>query len=155
MFRALVLLLLLPLLLLPPGMCICQFVPIGKASPVPTSAPRATVGQAAEPRPDCTCDSCHRSQAAAAPERGDDRPTQPPGGPAPVPAKHWPGCPAAIGDMPLNMAVPPVKVQVDLTATADFLTTVAEAVVSLDRTTPVSPPVGTPPLFISHCALLI
>lgn len=155
MFRALVLLLILPPLLIPPGMCICQFVPIGKASAAPTPSPHASVGQAAGPRSDCTCDSCRRSRTAAVPERGDDRPTPPPGGPVPVPGKHWPGCPAVGGLAPLSTVVLPAPVQADLVLAPDFYTPIAESDIPLDRTAPASPPFSSPPLFISHCALLI
>lgn len=160
MIRALVLLLILPMLLLPPGMCICQFVPIGNApaAPVPASPDRQpSVGPASNLQPDRACDSCCRTRTAAVPECGDDWPTQPPAErpSAPGPGKHWPGCPAAIGDLPLNAAVPPVKVQADLVATASFFTPITETVVSPDRTAPLPPPASSPPLFISHCALLI
>lgn len=154
------LLLILPMLLMPPGMCICQFVPIGNASagPVPASPDREpSVGYAADTRSDCACRSCQRAgTASAVPERGDDRPTQPVGGPSdPWPGKHWPGCPAAVVDMPLNAAIPPVKVQTDLVAAATFFTPTTETVVSPDRAAPLPSPTGSPPLFISHCALLI
>lgn len=156
MFRALVLLLILPTLLMPPGMCICQFVPIGEVPAAPTSLSHRhpSVGHAADPRPDCTCDSCRRSRTAdTAPERKDDQPTRTPSGPGP--GKHWPDCPAAVRDVPLNVAVPTVTVQADVVATISFLTPIVEAVASPDHAARVSPPVVSPPLFISHCALLI
>ncbi len=161
MFRALVLLLMLPPMLMPPGMCICQFVPIGKVPVAPVSAlpdRQSSVGHASNPRPDCTCDSCRHSRTASAvPEGGNDQPTQPPtGGPSgPGPGKHWPGCPAAVGDVPLNAAVPHVKTQADLVATTNFFTPITETLVSRDRTQPVPSPTSSPPLFISHCTLLI
>lgn len=156
MFRALVLLLILPMLLMPPGMCICQFVPIGNVSAASVPAPpdrHPSVGHDSDPRPDCTCDSCCRARAAAVPERGDDQPTQPPSDPGP--GKHLPGCPAAVGDVPLNAAVPPIKAQADLVATANFFTPITETLVSRDRTQPVPSRTSSPPLFISHCTLLI
>jgi hypothetical protein len=157
MFRVLVLILMLPPMLMPPGMCICQFAPLGKASDAPLSAspgrPHA-VGNSTDPRPDCTCDSCRRARTTAAvPEGRDD---QPAGGPsAPGPGKHWPGCPAATGDAPLTTAIPTLTVQVDLSPAADTCIPVVIAVVQSGRAAPVPSPVISPPLFITHCTLLI
>lgn len=160
MFRALVLLLILPMLLMPPGVCICQFVSIGNATaaPVPTSpSHNPPVGQASDPLPGCTCDSCRRARTASAvPEGVDDQPTQLPEQPsAPGSGKHWPGCPAAVGDLPLNAAAPPVKVQADFVVAASFFTPITETVVSPHRAAPFLSPTSSPPLFISHCTLLI
>ena len=161
MFRVLVLLLILPPMLMPPGMCICQFVQIGNVPAAPVSAlpdRQSSVGHASSPRPDCACDSCRRARTASAgPGRGDDQPTQPPSErpSGPWPGKHWPGCPAAVGDVPLNVAVPTITAQADLTTAAGFFTPIAETVVSSGCVAPVLPPAASPPLFISHCALLI
>lgn len=150
---------LLPMLM-PPGMCICQFVPIENVSATPLAASpdrRGSVPHATDPRPDCNCNSCRHARAATvAPERGDGQPAWPPGGApsAPGSGKHWPGCLAAMGDVPLATTVVPVAVQADVAATS-FLTPVAAAVVSPDRVAPAPPPTASLPLFISHCALLI
>lgn len=159
MFRALVLLLILPQMLMPPGTCICQFVSIGEASgSIPAStSPQPSPGRATGHRLDSPCDACHCSQSAALPERCDDQPSHAPddGPSSPVPGKHWPGCPAVFGVAPFNMAVPTVEVQADFVATSGFCAPIAETVVPLDRAAPVSPSFGSPPLFISHCSLLI
>lgn len=158
MLRALVLLLMLPPMLLPPGMCVCQFVPVGTV-PAPLSASRdreLSASHDANPRADCTCASC-RSRAGAAPsEGGDNAPTPRDDGPSrPEPGKHWPGCPAAADATPFNMVVPTVTVQADLAAATGFFTPVEVAVVPPVRATPVPAPAYSPPLFISHCTLLI
>jgi hypothetical protein len=57
--------------------------------------------------------------------------------------------------VPLNAAVPPIKAQADLVATANFFTPITETLVSRDRTQPVPSRTSSPPLFISHCTLLI
>jgi hypothetical protein len=161
MFRALVLLLILPPMLLPPGMCVCQFIPVGKASTAPVSAPpsrQTSLGHNTDPQPDCTCDSCrHARTAPTVPEGENEQAIRTPAdGPSnPGPGKHLPCCPAAVVDVPLNVAVITVTTQVDLVVTAGFFTPVAETVVSPGRVAPVPPPVGSPALFISHCALLI
>lgn len=157
MLRVLALLLMLPPTLLPPGMCVCQFVPLGKASAArqsPSHARGVSAAHAATPRPDCSCDSC-RSPST---ERGaaDDRP--PPfsvESPAdPGPGKHWPGCPAAVGAAPLDVVVTAVTAPADLVVLVDLFWPAPGAAVSR---TPV--PMVTlraiPPLYISHCALLI
>jgi hypothetical protein len=53
------------------------------------------------------------------------------------------------------MVVPTVTVQADLVAAAGFFTPVEVAVVSPVRATPIPAPAYSPPLFISHCTLLI
>ena len=159
MFRALVLFLILPPLLMPPGMCICQLVPTTSASTTPPSAPaeQPTASHAASPRPDCTCYSCRSQAASGAPEHGDrhlaQTPTEEPFGPEP--GKHWPGCPAAVGSAPLVVVLPTVTTPVDLAAITTSFAPAAETVVSAIRAVPVSAPAVSPPLFISHCTLLI
>lgn len=158
MLRALVLLLMLPPMLMPPGMCICQFVPVGTASnPLPASSSRElSASHDASPRADCTCASCRSQTGSALPTGSDNQPTQSDDGPSrPGPGKHWPGCPAAADAAPFNMVVPAVTVQADLVAAAGFFTPVEVAVVSPVRPTPVPSPAHSPPLFISHCTLLI
>lgn len=152
MFRALVLLLILPPLLMPPSMCICQFVPVGKASPAPER--RSVASHATSPRPDCNCYSC-RSQAAT--EHGKDDPTQKPTEEpfGPEPGKHWPGCPAAVGSIPLSTTLPTVTTQVDLGAMITLFCPAPETIALARRAAPVSRPAVSPPLFISHCTLLI
>jgi hypothetical protein len=53
------------------------------------------------------------------------------------------------------MVVPTVTVQTDLVAAAGFFMPVEVAVVSPVRVTPIPAPAYSPPLFISHCTLLI
>jgi hypothetical protein len=156
--RTLVLLLILPMLLMPPGMCICPFVPIGNATAASIPAPpdrERSVGRAPSPQQDRACDSCCRARTSAVPQRGDDQPTLPQSERPSTPGKHLPGCPAAVGDLPLNVAVPPVKVQADFAAPDNFSTPVCETAAPSDCTRPVPTPTGSPPLFISHCTLLI
>jgi hypothetical protein len=157
MFRVLVLLLILPLLLMPPGVCVCQFFPIGNAAASPAARDRnPSVGCASDPFPDCTCDSCHARAASAAPEGVDDQPArQPEQRPARGHGEHWPGCPAAVGNLPIGAAVPPVKVQADFVVAASFFTPITVTAVSPGRAATVPPRTGSPPLFISFCTLLI
>lgn len=157
MVRVLVLLLIQPAMLMPPGMCICQFFPIGKVTYASANLQRP-VGQADHHQSDCSCESCAFAKTTSVPECGDDRPNHhaPPQQPsAPSPGKHCPGCPAAVGESPLTFAVPTVTVQADLIAVATFYSPRTESVVPRERVAPPSPTPASPPLFISYCSLLI
>lgn len=147
-------------MLMPPGMCVCQFVPSGKATADPLLTLPRTQPAPAHSRLGCSCESCRRGVAPAdqpaaddhsRANRSDDGPTRP------GPVNHQPGCPAATDGIPFGVAVPTVTVQadVDLVAVSRAGDPIIERLGSLVRT--LSPPARavSPPLFISHCALLI
>lgn len=158
MFKAAVTFLVGIQLLLPPGMCLCQFVLVDRAAPVDlplsttTLQPSVTVT-----RIKCSCDSCFHRVVSA--ERSDDiaaLEVSPPRPIAPQPEKHLPGCPAELGDMPTKIAVPNVALQFD-----DY-----ESDLPMDWAIESERPLvldfvqrtfasRSPPLFISHCTLLI
>ncbi|MBY0457262.1 MAG: hypothetical protein K2V38_07995, partial [Gemmataceae bacterium] len=98
MSRVLVFFLTLPALLTPPGMCVCQFVPITPPSAAARSATPPdgfSTAHAANAQADCACEAC-RARATADPNENGRHRSPPDGGSnAPVPGKHWPGCPAA------------------------------------------------------------
>ena len=147
MLRALVLLTMLPPMLMPLGTA---------SAPLPTSLTREfSAAHDASPRADCTCASC-RPATAALPIGSDSQPSPSDDGPSrPGPGEHWPGCPAAADAVPFNVVVPTVTVQAELVAAAGFFTPVEVAVGSPVRATSVPSPAHSPPLFISHCTLVI
>ena len=151
MARAFVLLLILPTLLMPPGVCICRIVPLAGEPVAPLSPRHAALSHAVSPRPDCSCNSCRTRTAAAC---GQEDQTPPDRGPA-GPRDHWPGCPAAVGAVPLSMVVPTAAVTPEFPATVGFFTPVVEAVAFPARVTAAPSPAASPPLFISFCTLLI
>jgi hypothetical protein len=156
MLRLLTLLLMLPTMLMPPGMCVCRIVSVGTASVAPRSASSdrlISVAHAANPRSDCTCESCRSRAAVAVPERGDDQPSRLPSDPGPV--KHWPGCPAAADAVPITMTVPVVTVPTDFVDAAVLLAPPAKTTIPPVRVASVPTPFAARPLFISHCSLLI
>lgn len=156
MFRAFVLLLMLPTMLMPPGMCVCRFVPVGKSSAGQFSSPAvgsSHATQAASASSDCACDSCRLRASENGPARSNNGPVHSPSGPAP--SKHWPGCPAEIDAAPLTLVITGVEAQADLFATDVDLTTLATQVFSLPRVASFPSPVVPPPLFISLCTLRI
>ena len=156
MFRTLVTALVSVQLLMPPSMCICQAAPLRSAF-ASTSAPgprmQVVSVDSGIHRASCQCESC-RTQA----ERPDgDDPLNSEGAPSPSsPGKHAPGCPAALGDMPNKLLAPSAEVPTDVAqAFCDLLPPVSFLipVASLrDRPNDIA---TSPPLFISHCALLI
>lgn len=153
------LLALLPMLM-PPGMCVCQFLPAERAhaSLAPVSPALPPVPVHADARRDCSCDSCRERAATNVRDEAAGRRTPPAHDPPsrPGPVEHWPGCPAAIGAAPLTVALPSVTIHIHVDAPAPFTTPQVEPVSTHDRPlTRVMSPHASPPLFLSHCALLI
>lgn len=147
-------------MLMPPGMCICQFVPVENvpAVPVSTSSPVTPVAGHAGARRDCSCESCRERRASEGRDEGDARRTPPHDETPSQPGqgKHWPGCPAAVGAAPLTVVLPAVTVHADVDTAVSFTSSVAEPVGSIRHAGEwVSPQAKSPPLFLSHCALLI
>jgi hypothetical protein len=156
MFRAFVLLLMLPTMLMPPGMCVCRFVPIGKSSAghFPAHSSRSLLATHDAPASsDCACDSCRLRATLNFPILPGDQPAHSPTGPGP--AKHWPGCPAEIGELPLPLPAPTAEALVALDAIADPPSSVVSVASSRVRVAPLAPDFVSPPLFLSHCALQI
>ena len=157
--QALVLLLVLPSLLMPPRMCICQFASLGIGAAESRSASPdrpLMLAHSDNHRTECACESCRTRAAAAFQEGHNGQPSRRPAdAPAdPGPAKHWPGCPAAAGVGPLKMILPAVTA-LDDAATTTFCTPNAVTAVSTVRAAPVTSRAVLPALFISHCSLLI
>ena len=157
MRMALAFLALLPMLM-PPGMCICRLVPGVRAAPVaqPVASDNEVVAaHAANAKSGCSCDSCRSQTSPVADTDRTNPPTTRDESPSHEPFKHSPGCPAASDATPLTLLVQPTTIPVDLVATLNFLTPVHSLFVF--TVSPVSATMRTsaPPLFISHCALLI
>ena len=147
MFRSVLTILVALPMLVPPGMCVCQFAPVGSES-AGTSFQlevRHTAG-----RSDCHCESC---RVRVADDRG--REAKPSDAPvAPGHGDHAPHCPAALGDLPTKMAVPAFAIHLD--ADVGFVSAVVEPIVIRARVRDsVHLVMTSPPLFISHCALVI
>lgn len=143
--RTLLLILVAPVLLMPPGMCICQFVPcgeVGRGDPVASGESEAASV--------CTCS--HTDGGANA-----ELPCGCPAGggkPRPLPGKPWPDCPVVTGTAPDKFTTPsPVLLALDPAAVV--LWVVEVPVVPAGRTHQVSPRLASPPLFISQCSLVI
>ena len=139
-------------MLMPPGVCVCQFVPYepgGAAEPARTVDVSAALQDSADAQ---RCGCCRRDRSSGGDFTHGAAPAKNPG---PVPGKHWPGCPAAIGAAPVKVAVPaPTPFQPDAPACL-FVAHTAEPrlpSVSADFT---STAPAAPPLYLSHCTLLI
>lgn len=148
---------LLPMLM-PPGMCICRLAPVVRAAPNTQSVVsdnKTVVAHDTNAKSGCSCDSC-RSQTS--PVAGTDR-TNPPTtrdeSPSEEPFKHSPSCPAATDATPLTLLVQPTTIPHDAVATLNFLTPVHSLFVFAVRPASSTMRTSAPPLFISHCALLI
>ena len=140
-------------LLMPPGMCICQFAPTARASTPTRSGGGA--GHTADARPDCRCDSCReRAAPAGLPCRGEEDQPSPDEGPF-APGKHAPGCPAALGDVPTKMAASTVTIHLDANPVCFFSVVARPAGPAGRGRESATARAASPPLFISHCSLQI
>lgn len=159
MFQRLLLLLLVPSMLMPPGRCICQFAP-GEA---PTSPPGSISRQSSieqvknhHANDDCSCSSCRSQSEPVANANRETRHGHPANeSPCQEPTKHWPGCPVAIGAAPIIWIVPAVTIPVNIAATVSCLMPLCSPTGSVVGPICVSTRTSGPPLFISHCSLLI
>lgn len=157
MFRVLLTILIGLPMLMPPGTCICQFVPCGRASADETRLPSPGETAVSAGADSGGCGHCRRRS-----EQTNQEPGKPGGesipidhsSPVPLPGQHAPGCPAACTTSTEKVALPTSQVQTLLVLALDFIgfTTVVKAsipaVQELDH-------VHSPPLFLSHCKLLI
>lgn len=154
MFRAVITFLIAVPMLMPPGMCICQFAP----TETPAAGTRAVaartpaVGHSSNAGRNCRCDSC-REQAPAP----DGQEPTPAGSPThPGPGKHAPGCPALLGDTPTKMASPALALHLDANPVPGFVSAVVEPNRARGRDRDAAGHAdSSPPLFLSHCSLLI
>jgi hypothetical protein len=147
MFRLVLTLLIALQMLVPPGMCVCQLARVGSAS-AGTSYPLEV--RHAAVHSDCRCESC---SGRVADDHG--RKVKPSDSPvAPKHNDHAPHCPAALGDLPTKMAVPALVIHLD--TDVGFVSAVVEQIAIGSRDREIVCHVTTsPPLFISHCALVI
>ncbi len=160
-------------LLMPEGMCWCQLLP-RRVAGLPPTGPSAAVAQSTPAGPDaseevsrCSCKRHRKGRTASddsvssgefgapchcpsCPDRKQDQHL-------PGPSGHLPGCPA-VHSVPVVLAgaetaggaVQPLLVS----AFADVLPAAVPAS-PRRQATPAVPHLPSPPLFLSHCALLI
>lgn len=162
MFRVLLTILVGLPMLMPPGMCLCQFLPCGRASADESRPPSPGV-QTVRPGVD-SVPSCGCGQRRSRSQQAQQEPGKPGGwenipadhsSPGPLPGQHAPGCPAAMTAATDKVALPTSQVQKLLVLAADFFgfTPVSvKAAIPVERVT--SYP-HSPPLFLSLCTLLI
>lgn len=164
MFRAVVAFLAGLPMLMPPGMCLCQFLPRGEEFTAPPARQALSSGEVADASDEtCDCRCGHRHQRANRDDSAPDeiktalrsaalsdceRPT------SHLPANHQPGCPAATGASPTKTPMAAVPAQTpDLAAGVVTLLGDADSCNRMCHE-PMAAPLA-PPLFLSHCSLLI
>lgn len=134
-------------LLMPPGMCLCQFVTCAQ-----TESPDATVALDAD---DC-CSHSHSSKPNDEPSGNDDG-QQPPSKPAPH--QHAPDCPALTDGVTGKTVIVSAADLSSLTllpAPFDpFAPMASPDSASRRQQDPFAAASTLPPLYLSHCALLI
>jgi hypothetical protein len=147
--------------LLPPGMCLCEFVPSGASTrqahapaPAPPTSAAAHVDESC-----CSCAACRAAVPAAPPSSyeqaatdcGDPHERHP----LPTPASPCSGCPVVSAGPAARVAILLAPEQAPLDAAVHFVVARVEA--AAPRAARPNPVVATaaPPLFVRHCALLI
>ncbi len=159
MFRLLLTILVGLPMLMPPGMCLCQFVPCGHASADETRLPSSGEGAVNAVADSGGCGHCRSRSAQAKQEPGkpgnrENVPVED-SDPVPLPGQHAPGCPAALSAGTEKMALPTSQVQTLLLLALDcvgFTAASTNANIAVER---VTSHVHSLPLFLSHCTLLI
>lgn len=158
--RTLLLLLVAPALLMPPGMCICQFVPCGEmtgsGSADPSTLQWSGTSAAAN---GCTCS--HGREGSTGLKTGYGSKAEhlggcPAGGekPCPSPGKPWPDCPVVTGTAPDKFTTPsPVLVAWDLASVAVWSLEVTAVPTGRIHYAPFR--LASSPIFIRQCSLVI
>lgn len=137
-------------LLLPPGYCVCEAGDTGCMQPS-----RAKVAGTITPPPSHKTEGCshrHVAQTVSGTALGD----QPPQGPAaPIPNDHSPGCPAASPAVErLQWSDPTPGVTAALLPVA-FVALEPAPVAARPADRPCTRRHAAPPLYLSHCSLVI
>lgn len=154
MVRAAVLLLMLPSLLMPPGVCICQFVALrespASSSPVALPAPSDHSKRA---RSECSCTACRSHLDTDQVDLGNGLAR---GEPSPIEEHgHWPGCPAAINAVAHSLPLPVTTVPADVCSPPAVFTGVEPALIQPILMKDQTATAYSPPLFLANCSLLI
>lgn len=140
-------------LLQPTGFCVCKSDGWGRPSPVRGSVEVQADSHSAARKADCTCSHCApsaKNRTAAIPSA----PT-PPAGPSPT-DNHLPGCPASPGADSLKWVDPTPQVVTVLALPALVsLPTAEPALTAAPPTLPAARCSSFPPLYLSHCSLVI
>jgi len=140
-------------MLMPPGMCVCQF---GICHGVPSAPELAEADPALEPDARCCCAS-RAARDATIPAGSKALPILFAGGPKShrLPGQHTPGCPASLGPVMARTAIlaAPVAVPAVPQVSMDFVS--ASSAEPLGTTAHLPPSIVAPPLYLSHCTFVI
>lgn len=134
-------------MLMPPGICVCQFVPCGDASTEYQETSSETVAVATER---CKC-STHRDKTELA--STDELLAKL--SPGHAPHEHAPGCPAKLGTTPNKIAPPPLVAPDALDLAVSYCWVEVQSIASRKLTDEVLVQGSPPPLFLAHCAFLL
>jgi hypothetical protein len=148
--------------LVPPGMCLCQFVPCAvnpRSKETAPAMPASRTASAAEP-----CCSCAARWSAAGTKAlspaGDraalDREALPKHScPHPAPGEPWPDCPVVSAGPEARAAILPAAEQAAADTAVHFGLLIVEASSPRAVVANLLVAPSAPPLFVRHCALLI
>lgn len=145
--------------MLPPGMCLCQFVPFAAIThQAPETVPASPASITAHVDESCcSCAACRSPVATAQPDdrAGTDRDPPPEHHPLPTPTSPCSGCPVVSAGPAARVAILCVPEQAPFDTVVHFVVSTVEAVQPrAARPNLLVNPVA-PPLFVRHCALLI
>lgn len=147
MVRGIVLLLTALPMLMPPGMCVCQFVPRHNDA---TCRDEKACDSAGDTSTWCKC-STHSEFSQVQPA-GEPVATSSSGH---VPHEHAPGCPAALGTTPNKMLATPVVLPSEFGVATAILVIAPDKTNSLGHFRSESISHFDPPLFLTHCSLVL
>lgn len=147
--------------LLPPGTCLCQFVPFATARQTLKIAPAVATPPSLTAHTDdscCSCPACRPSDQAATPPAGEqtvtDRETPHEHHRLPTPASPCSGCPVVTAGPSARAVILSAPEQAPLITTVHFVVPTVE--VALPRADRQNLPAPTAlPLFVRYCAFLI
>lgn len=144
--------------LLPPGMCLCQFVPLGGTAR-PTSDPVFSPLVAHVEDDGCRCVACQKAAPAAAsrPHEQTETDCEAPHerDPLPTPASPCSGCPVVSAGPAARVALPSAPEQAQFDTAAPFVVSTVEGFSTRAARPALLVKPAAPPLFVRHCAFLI
>ena len=144
--------------LLPPGMCLCPFVPSVTHRQQLKTAPAIPLSAAHTDESRCSCPACVTAARIETPPSGEptaadlDAPHE--HQPLPTPAAPCSGCPVSVAGVSARAVILDASEQGPLVTAVHFVAPVVEVVLPRAARPPLTTPVA-PPLFVRHCALLI
>ena len=135
-------------MLMPPGMCVCQFMPCNNAS---NGYVRTSYVSTGDPDKCCKCSSRSDRAGLVAPIGG----TVAKSSPGQLPHEHAPSCPAALGATPNKISPAPFVMPPSLDLAVSYFWVEIQTISSRGQQDEALVQGSPPPLFLAHCSFLL